>query len=108
MAALPHFQNVSMKVISALQMQDIEMEEWQRLPKLGRSIGGSGRTMSSMWEWTLTCRKTQQTTQKNAGCSPDLQHKSELADMAEDAKLQLHQYLQRSQSLDRRSSWAHE
>ena len=61
--------------------------------------------MSSLWDWTLTCRKTQQNTQKNAECSPDLQHESELADMAEDAKLQLHQYLQRSQPLARRSLW---
>jgi hypothetical protein len=37
-----------MRVISALQMKGITLEEWQRLPKIGKPIGQIEKNMSDL------------------------------------------------------------
>jgi hypothetical protein len=45
-----------MCVTSVLQMTDFTLEEWRRLPRVGKHVGAAGRPMSHLWEWTLSYR----------------------------------------------------
>ncbi len=47
---------VTTRLISALRMKVILLDEWQRLPTIGKYIGRIGKNMSDLWEWTLTYR----------------------------------------------------
>jgi hypothetical protein len=47
---------VGMQVTSVLQMKDFTLEEWRRLPKVGKHVGAAGRLMLHLWEWTLFYR----------------------------------------------------
>jgi hypothetical protein len=47
---------VTMRVISALQMQGTMLAKWQRLPKIGRHVEQIGPAMSGLWDWTLLYR----------------------------------------------------
>jgi len=60
---------VCMRVISALQMRDIGLDEWRRLPKIGAHIGNIGAPMSRLWDWSLTFRKSD--TLRGSEYSPD-------------------------------------
>ena len=97
---------ISTRVISILLMKHIEMAEWRLLPKLGRSIGGTGVTMSHLWELTLAWR-TNLITKGSDHCQ-DTGQESEQDSTAEDAKLQLARSLRLSQPLARRSRWTQE
>jgi hypothetical protein len=47
---------IGMRVTSALLMSDFTLEEWRRLPRVGKTVGAVGPAMSGLWEWTLTYR----------------------------------------------------
>jgi hypothetical protein len=93
----------SMKVISILLTRDSSVEEWRRLPKLGQHIGTIGKSLSSLWGWTLTYRESDTVTE--SASSPALPHTCVQGTPAEDAESQLRQYLLRCQPLERRSPW---
>ena len=95
--------SISTKVISILRTKDFSMDEWRRLPPIGKSIGTIGAPMCNLWEWTLTYRTV--ATQQRPAHFQDLQHESEPDTTAEIAKWQLRQSLALSQPLVRRSLW---
>ena len=95
--------NIFMRVTSSLQMKHIDMEEWRRLPKIGSYTGSIGVPMSSLWEWTLTFRKSHSKTESDA--SQALQHDAALATTVKENKLKLEQSLRRSRPLVRRLPW---
>ena len=41
---------VGMQVTSVLQMKDFTLEEWRRLPKVGKHVGAAGMPMLHLWE----------------------------------------------------------
>ena len=47
---------VSMKVISILQMDHLEMGKWLQLKNSGKLVGKIGAPLSNLWEWTLGYR----------------------------------------------------
>jgi len=96
---------VSTRVISLLQMRDTEMDVWRRLPQIGRRVGPIGKSTANLWEWTLTFRSTPRPSKQKCAYSPDLPHEQEAEHLAAAAKLQLQQFLRRSQPLARRSRW---
>ena len=92
-----------MRVISILRMKDSTLAEWQRIPKIGQNIGTAGAPMSNLWAWTLSLNAPH--TRNEHASSPDLQLEQEPDTTAEDDKSKLHQCLQLSRPLARRSLW---
>lgn len=93
----------SMRVTSILLMRDFTMAEWRRLPKPATPIGKIGSSLSNLWEWTLTYRRSP--TSPGSDSSQVSQPTCEQGKQEEAAKSQLRQSLQRSQPLARRSPW---
>ena len=94
------------RVISILQTSPFTMDEWRRLPPIGRNIGPVGLPTSQLWEWTHIYRK-----------QPTLDAHDSLLDSlpecaqdstGEKVKLQLAQSIARSRPLARRSRWPEE
>ena len=79
------------------------MEEWRRLPKIGSYIGSIGAPMSSLWDWTLTFRRSHSKTASNA--SQDLPLDAELATTVLANRSKLEQSLRLSRPLVRRFPW---
>jgi hypothetical protein len=94
----------SMRVISVLRMTASLLEEWRRLPEIGRYTGAIGPPIAGLWEWSLTFRMPLST--PRCGSSQDLLHESEVATMVEENKLQLARSVRRSRPLARRSPWS--
>jgi hypothetical protein len=94
---------VFMRVISVLRTQDIALEEWRRLPKIGEHIGNIGAPMSHLWEWSLTFRQLD--TSNECGSSQASQHASDGGALGEGSGSRLKQSLALLQPLDRRSLW---
>ncbi len=95
--------NVTTRMISVLQMKDITLAEWQRLPKIGRHIGQTGRHMSGLWDWTLSYRGC--STRQRCVSSQGLPHESG-RDITEGASAsRLERSLALSRPLARRSRW---
>ncbi len=92
-----------MRVISTLQMQHSDLEEWRRLVKIGNHVGTIGTPTSNLWEWTHICRLLPLDTA--TGASWDLLRKSDLDTLVEDSKFKLAQSLVQSQPLARRLRW---
>ena len=92
-----------MRVISVLRMQDIELEEWRRLPKIGKHTGNIGAPTSHLWEWSLTFRGSG--TSQGSASSRDSQHESGEDAMGEGSGSRLRQSLAQLQPLDRRFLW---
>ncbi len=47
---------ISTRVTSVLLMKDFTLEEWRRLPRAGKIVGGAGQPSARLWEWTLSYR----------------------------------------------------
>jgi hypothetical protein len=45
---------ISMHMIFVLRMMDSLLDEWRRLPEIGRYTGAIGSPTARLWEWTLT------------------------------------------------------
>ncbi len=96
---------ISTRVISLLLTKRFELEEWRRLPPLGKHIGSTGKAIANLWEWTLTCRTAPPPTQSEHGSSLASQQESEVDSMEEDAKSKLTQHVALSLPLARPSRW---
>ena len=99
---------LSTRVISILLMKGSGMAEWRRLPTPKRNIHESGSRTANLWESTLTWRKKQQVSKHEHESSQDSQPEREEELLAEAAKLELAQSLQRSRPLARRFPWTQE
>ena len=91
------------RVISVLRMQDIALEEWRRLPRIGAHIGNIGAPMSHLWEWSLTFRGSAML--PGSESSQDLQPESGAAATEGGSGSRLQQSLAQLQPLDRRYLW---
>ena len=95
--------DVFMRVVCVLQMQDLSLDEWRRLPKIGRYIGPTGPALFGLWEWTHTWRIP--LSKSGAESSQPLQDSSELDFLVTEGKSKLQQSLRTSLPLARRSVW---
>ena len=93
------------RVISILRTTDTAMDAWLRLPNLGKSIGGIGKPMSGLYQWSLTYRQPPPGSKTASERSQVLLATSDRDSAAEDARLQLQTALRLSQPLVRRSPW---
>ena len=93
------------RVISILLMKGSGMEEWRRLPTPKPSTGASGKSIANLWEWTLTWRKKQLVSKQEHGSCQGSQPEHDEEHLAEVARLELAQSLQRSRPLARRYPW---
>ena len=93
----------SMRVISILWMSTTNVDAWRRLPKAGKHLGATGPAMSDFWEWTLSWRKPDTTTQ--SGASRDSAQESELAILVKENRSRLQRSLALSRPLARLSRW---
>ena len=94
---------IGMRVISVLLMTDFSLDEWRRLPKVGKIVGTAGPPMSGLWEWTLTYRTPR--LPRESDSSPALQLESGPVTTVAANKSKLGAYLAQSRPLDRRSRW---
>jgi hypothetical protein len=94
---------ICMRVISVLRMKAFGMEEWRRLPSVGKHTGSIGKPMSNLFEWTLTYREPH--TQQKSDASPVLPDGSGEEDMVAAEKSKLTQFQRRSRPLAKRSLW---
>ena len=96
---------LSTRVISSLLMKDSGMAEWRRLPTPKPSTGASGKTIANLWEWTLTWRKKQHASKQEQEYCRDSRPEQDEEHLAEAARSELAQWLQRSRPLARRYPW---
>ena len=94
---------VGMRVTSVLQTTDFTLDEWRRLPKVGKHVGGVGQPMLRLWEWTLSYRTPR--SQSESASLKALPDASEQVTTVEANKSKLEAYLAQSRPLDRRSRW---
>ena len=94
---------ITTRVISVLQMKVFTLDEWRRLPRLGKSIGTSGPAMSDIWDWTLRYRVSPTTGRSEA--SQALHLESARVGMETEAKSELVRSVARSRPLARRAQW---
>jgi hypothetical protein len=94
---------IDMRVTSVLQTTDFTLEEWWRLPRVGKIVGTAGPPMSGLWEWTLTYRKPRLPSMSDS--SQGLQVGSGPDTTVEENKYKLAAYLAQSRPLDRRLLW---
>jgi hypothetical protein len=94
---------IFMKVCSVLRTQPSTLEEWKRLPKIGKLNMPTGVPLSDLWEWTLRFR-TPPTISESDVCQ-DSQPSSELDTLVSANKSKVAQFQRRLQPLERRSKW---
>jgi len=94
---------IGMRVTSVLRTTDFTLEEWRRLPKVGKIVGTAGPPMSGLWEWTLTYRTPRLPHASDS--SPALQLESGPVTTVAANKSKLGAYLAQSRPLARRSRW---
>ena len=94
---------ISMRVISVLRHEPSTMDEWRRLPPIGKNIGTIGAPTSHLWEWTLSYRMNR--TKKEFVRSEDSQREFERGGSVTESKSELDRYLRLSQPLERRVPW---
>ncbi len=98
------FSNVVVtKVISVLLMKPSTMDEWRRLPRLGRCIGPHGPNSSHLWAWIHTSRES--ATRIASDYLRDTLPQCDAGTTVEAAQLQLQRSVRHSRPLDRRSPW---
>ena len=95
---------ICMRVISVLRMLDSSLDEWRRIPKIGRPIGRTGAPMSNLWEWTRISNIL--TTPKETASSQVSPLDVAQATTDENNRSKLQQCLQLSRPLARRSLWS--
>ncbi len=90
-------------MISILQMKPFMLDDWRRLPKLGRHVGKTGAHMSDQWEWIHTYSRCPSPNQSEA--SQDLQPEPEQDTMKKDNRYKVARSLAQSRPLARRFPW---
>ena len=111
---LPHQQSWAMcqlssgiqsRCVRALATKESEMRVWQKLPEIGKSFGGTGKTSHGLWEWILTSSQSVSDGKKKQGPSSRSEASSGRA-FVEMVNRSLAQLLEeRSPQLERRSPW---
>ena len=91
------------RVISALQMTPFALDDWRRLPKVGRHVGVIGVPMSNLWEWIHTLTTYPSKPECDALLGSHSEHEQDSTD--NDDRSKVAQYLKQSQPLARRSLW---
>ena len=91
------------RVISALRMTPFTLDDWRRLPKVGRHVGVIGVPMSNLWEWIHTLTTYPSKPECDALLDLHNEHKQDSTDNNDRSKVA--QYLKQSQPLARRSLW---
>ncbi len=91
------------RVISILQMKQFELEEWRKLPELGRHGGIIGKSMSNLWESIHTCSTLPSSNE--SGHSQDSRHEQDQDIMERKDRYNVAQSLAQSRPLARRSPW---
>jgi len=94
---------VGMRVTSMLQMKNFTLEEWRRLPSVGKHVGAAGQPMLHLWEWTLSYRTPRSLSE--SASSQDLQGASVQDTMVKENRFNLEAFLAQSRLLARRSRW---
>ncbi len=94
---------IGTRVTSVLQTQDFTLDEWRRLPKVGKTVGTVSEPMSALWEWTLIFRTPR--LPPGSASSRAFPEESELATMVAANKSRLEAFLARLRPLDRRLLW---
>ena len=97
---------IGMRVICVLRMQPSTLEEWRRLPKIGKNIGTIGVATAHMWEWTLRYRLPCISNESDP--SRVFRVELEVERLVEDENSKLTQCVVQSQPLARRSLWTME
>ncbi len=94
---------VGMRVTSVLQTKDFTLDEWRRLTKVEKHVGGIGQPMLRLWEWTLSYRTP--CSQSESASSKALPDASGQVTTVEENKSKPEAYLAQLRPLDRRSCW---
>lgn len=97
--------DICTRTISILLQQGTDLAAWHQRSKPKTNIGRRGFPMQNLWEWTLSCRKTSNSTNNKSMPSQDLQDVSRPATMDMDARLALDRSIRLSQPLVRRFPW---
>ena len=94
---------IFMRICSVLRTKPSKLEEWRRLPKIGKHSLPTGVPLSNLWEWTLRFRGNHSTSEQDVcqGSQPS----SALDTLVEETKSKVVQYQRRSLPLARRSRW---
>ena len=95
---------ISMRVTSVLRMRFFSMDEWRRLPEIGRFIGATGPPTAQLWELTLSYRRSLSKTPLDS--SQDSPPGSAVDTMGTNTKCQLERSVRRSRPLARRLPWS--
>ena len=92
-----------MGVTSALQTKLFALDDWRRLPKVGRQVGKIGVPMSNLCEWIHTL--TTHPSKPECAALPGLHSKHEQDSMDSDNRSKVAQYLKQSWPLARQLLW---
>ena len=94
---------IAMRVISVLRMTPFTLDDWRRLPAVGKSIGTTGNSTRHLWEWTLIYRMPPSKSELDS--SQDSRQESARDTMAKETKSRIAQSVARLRPLARRSPW---
>jgi hypothetical protein len=94
---------VVMRVISALQIGHFDLEEWRRLPEVGKHVGKIGAPIADLWKSIRTCRIRHSSNASER--SQVLPHGQEKDTMEKVDRYKVAQSLAQSQPLARRLQW---
>ncbi len=94
---------IGMQVTSVLQMTDFTLDEWRRLPKVGKHVGPNGQPILHLWEWNLSYRTPHSLSE--SASSQVLQDASEQATTVKENRFKLEASLVQSQPLARQLRW---
>ena len=91
------------RVISILRTVPFKLDDWRRLPAVGKNIGTIGSPIRDLWEWTLIFR-TSNSLQECAP-SPASSHECALATTVRENRSKIAQSQARLRPLGRRLYW---
>jgi hypothetical protein len=80
-------------------MKDFTLDEWWRLPKVGKYFGTAGQPMSHLWEWIFSYRTPRLLSE--SASSQILQGASEQATTVKENRFKLEASLAQSRPLAR-------
>ena len=94
---------IAMRVISVLRMTPFTLDDWRRLPVIGKSIGTTGNSTRHLWEWTLIYRMPPSKSELDS--SQDSPQESTRVTMVKETKSRIAQSVARLRPLARRLPW---
>ena len=94
---------IATRVISVLRMTPFTLDDWRRLPAVGKSIGTIGNSTRRLWEWTLTYRTPRSKSESDSSQVSQLESAQDT--MVKETKSKIAQSVARLRPLARRSLW---